>query len=210
MFWQYRSPTFWQIVLETIERKKKKGKKKKGTGEKIQLFWQRRKSFHSIFTYCRCSPLLLNDGGWDAAATCGLILHLLHSSVPLLSYANGKHLCRSWRQREILLLLLLQPEDTSLSRPNARCAGAPRTASAKSTLRRDGGRGEGGGGVARRRFSRPERDKKSGKVAPELWPRAGGQRSNWIITKCSQFKDPIFDLISELQFLPKKKILYFT
>lgn len=68
--------------------------------KKIQVFWQRRKTFHSIFTYCRCSPLLLNDGGWDVPVTCGLILHLLHSFVPLLSYANGKHLCRSWRQRK--------------------------------------------------------------------------------------------------------------
>lgn len=117
-------------------------KKEKKTREKIQLFWQLQKSFNSIFTYCRCSLLLLNDGGWDATATCGLILHLLHSSVPLLSYANGKHLCRSWRQREILLLLLLEPEDTLLSRPSSRCARVPWMASAKSTLRKEGAKKE--------------------------------------------------------------------
>lgn len=39
------------------------------------------KTFHSIFTYCRCSPSLLNDGGSDLLVTCGLILHLLYCSV---------------------------------------------------------------------------------------------------------------------------------
>lgn len=167
MFWQNRSPMLWQIFLQSIQKKKKKK-----NGEKIQLFWQRRKSFNSIFTYCRCSPLLLNDGGWDAAATCGLILHLLHSSLPPLSYANGKHLCRSWRQREILLLLLLQPEDTSLSRPNARCARVAWMASAKSTLRKEGGK-KRKRKVAPPCFPRPERRTKVGKVAPELAPGIG-------------------------------------
>lgn len=50
--------------------------------KKIQVFWQQRKTFHSIFTYCRCSPSLLNDGVSDLLVTCGLILHLLYSFVP--------------------------------------------------------------------------------------------------------------------------------
>lgn len=61
----------WQIFLPSIHKKKN-----------YRVFWQqRKKTFHSIFTYCRCSPSLLNDGGSDLLVTCGLILHLLYCSV---------------------------------------------------------------------------------------------------------------------------------
>lgn len=59
----------WQIFLQSIHKK-------------IQVFWQQQKTFHSIFTYCRCLSLLLNGGGSDLLVTCGLILHLLFSFVP--------------------------------------------------------------------------------------------------------------------------------
>ena len=62
----------WQIFLPSIHKKKKKLQGLLATAEK---------TFHSIFTYCRCSPSLLNDGGSDLLVTCGLILHLLYCSV---------------------------------------------------------------------------------------------------------------------------------
>ena len=65
-------PSFGRYFSRPFIKKKKKLQGLLATAEK---------TFHSIFTYCRCSPSLLNDGGSDLLVTCGLILHLLYCSV---------------------------------------------------------------------------------------------------------------------------------